>query len=137
MGVQHIIYTKQQMADMEVCGYSVYVNEQYWASYDDTKSVVKEVNRYKAYNQVEIYPILRKETTMSKVKEHMMQQQQEEFELELSYQEWLMQNTVEPEEDELYEMEQDYLQKQSHFVSNQIIAQQHLNNINYTPKQGA
>ncbi len=74
---------------------------------------------------------------MSKLSEHYLQLQQEEWELALSYAEWLRDNIEEPSEEELNKMEQDYLQKQSHFVSNRIIAQQHLNNINYTPKQGA
>lgn len=73
---------------------------------------------------------------MSKIKEHLMLLQEQEFELELSYQEWLRDNFSEPSEKELDEMEQDFKLK-PHFVSNRIITQQHLNNINYTPKQGA
>ena len=73
---------------------------------------------------------------MSRVSEHYLQLQQEEWELDLSYAEWLRDNVDEPSEDELNEMEQDFLQK-PHFVSNRIITHQCLNNINYSPKQGA
>ncbi len=73
---------------------------------------------------------------MSKIKEHLMLQQEQEFELDLSYAEWLRDNIEEPTEKELNKMEQDLLNK-PHFVSNRIITQQHLNNINYTPQQGA
>jgi len=73
---------------------------------------------------------------MSKIKEHLMLQQEREFELDLSYAEWLRDNVTEPTEEELNKMEQD-LSNKPHFVRNQIITQQHLNNINYTPKQGA
>ena len=69
---------------------------------------------------------------MSKVKEQMMQEQQQEFELELSYQEWMMENVQEPSENELDEMEQDFYKK-PHFVSNRIITHKALNNTNYQP----
>jgi len=69
---------------------------------------------------------------MSKVKEHYMQQLQDEFELDLSYQEWLMENIQEPSEIELNEMEHDFLTK-PHFVSNRIITHKSLNNSNYNP----
>ena len=71
---------------------------------------------------------------MSKVKEHYMQEQQEEFELELSYQEWLRDNITEPSECELDEMEQDYLLKQSHFDKDRIITHRALNNTDYSPR---
>ena len=73
---------------------------------------------------------------MSRLSEHYLQLQQEEWELDLSYAEWLRDNVTEPSEEELNEMEQDLLNK-PHFVSNRIITQQHLNNITYGPKQGA
>ena len=72
---------------------------------------------------------------MSKVKEHYMQIQQQEFELELSYQEWLMNNTTEPSGDELDEMEHDFLQK-PHYDKNRIITHSPLNNTNYNPMEG-
>lgn len=70
---------------------------------------------------------------MSKIKEQMMQEQEEEFELELSYQEWLRDNIDEPSESELDEMEQDFLTK-SNFARNRIITQRPLNNTNYYPR---
>jgi len=69
---------------------------------------------------------------MSKLSEHYIQEQ--EFELELSYQEWLRDNTQEPSESELDEMEQDLLNK-SCFLSNQIITHQSSNNTNYNPME--
>lgn len=69
---------------------------------------------------------------MSKLSEHHMQQKQEEFELEWSYQEWLLENVQEPSEEELDEMEQDFITK-PHFVSNCIITYKSLNNSNYNP----
>ena len=74
---------------------------------------------------------------MSKLSEHYLQKQQEECELELSYQEWLMDNIQEPTGNELDEMEQDYLEKQPHFASNRIITHKPLNNTNYNPRYGA
>lgn len=73
---------------------------------------------------------------MSKAKEMYMKQLEDEFELELSYQEWLKDNSSEPSESELDEMEQDFLTK-PHFVSNRIITHKPLNNINYSPVRGA
>ena len=70
-----------------------------------------------------------------KVKEFHYQQLENDFELDLSYQEWLMDNYSEPSEAELDEMEEDYQKSSS--GSNQIIAQKPLNNYNYEPKQGA
>ena len=71
---------------------------------------------------------------MSKLSEHYMQEQAKEFELELSYQEWLLDNITEPNESELDEMEQDLLNK-SCFLSNQIITHQAVNNTNYNPME--
>lgn len=70
-----------------------------------------------------------------KVKELFIRQLEDEFELELSYQEWLRDNFSEPDENELNEMNKD-LNKPS-FVSNQIIAHKPLNKTNYNPKYGA
>ena len=67
---------------------------------------------------------------MSKMKENLMKQQEEEFELELSYQEWLRDNFSEPSEYELNKMEQDFLQK-PHYLSSRIITHKALNNTNY------
>ena len=70
---------------------------------------------------------------MSKLSEHYLQIQEQEFEMELSYQEWLRDNIAEPSENELNELEQDYLQKQSHFGKDRIITHKALNNTNYQP----
>ena len=70
-----------------------------------------------------------------KYKEFHYQQLEDDFELDLSYQEWLMDNYSEPSEAELDEMEEDF--NKSSAVKNRIIAQKPLNNYNYEPKQGA
>jgi len=69
---------------------------------------------------------------MSKISEHYTKEQENEFALDLSYQEWLRDNVQEPSESELDEMEQDLLNK-SCFLSNQIITHQAVNNTNYNP----
>ena len=70
-----------------------------------------------------------------KYKEFYYKQLEDDFELDLSYQEWLMDNFSEPSEAELDEMEEDF--NKSSAVKNRIIAQKPLNNYNYEPKQGA
>ena len=70
-----------------------------------------------------------------KVKEFHYQQLENDFELDLSYQEWLMENYSEPSEAELDEMEEEF--RNSSTEQNRIIAQKPLNNYNYKPKQGA
>lgn len=133
MAINYIKYRPEQMLGMEVNGYSVYINEMHWSTHDDIISATDEVGNYHKFNQVEIYPILkRQEKVMSKVKEQMMHEQEQEFEFELSYQEWLRDNIAEPTSNELDEMEQDLLNK-SHFCKNRIITQQPLNNTNYYP----
>ena len=72
---------------------------------------------------------------MSKVKEAYVKQLESEFELELSYREWLQANYSEPSECELDEMEEDF--QKSSTVENRIIAQKPLNNLDYYPKYGA
>ena len=46
---------------------------------------------------------------MGKVKSQMMQEQEEEFELDLSYGEWLMENESEPSAVEIMDMARDVL----------------------------
>ena len=71
---------------------------------------------------------------MSKLSEHYMQERENEFELELSYQEWLRDNIEEPTGVELDEMEIDFLTKPT-FAENRIITQSPLNNSNYNPME--
>ena len=70
-----------------------------------------------------------------KYKEFYYKQLEDDFELDLSYQEWLMDNYSEPSEAELDEMEKSFKKPTS--AENRIIAQKPLNNYNYEPKQGA
>ncbi len=69
---------------------------------------------------------------MSKVKEHYMKMQEEEFELNLSYSEWCRDNLNEPSESEINEMEEEFLWKPS-AVSNRILSDIALNNSSYQP----
>ena len=73
---------------------------------------------------------------MSKVKAAYVKQLEDDFELELNYQEWLRDNFSEPDESEVNEMEQDFEIK-PHFVSNRIITTRPLNNPNYNPTHSA
>ena len=70
-----------------------------------------------------------------KVKESYMRQLDNEFELELSYQEWLRDNFSEITGKELDEMEED--SKKSSTGKNHIIALESLNNLDYNPEYGA
>jgi len=72
---------------------------------------------------------------MGKVKEKFTQENIKEFELNLSYQEWLRDNFHEPSEDEINMMEQDY--NKSNPINNQIIVTKPLNNKTYNPLKGA
>ena len=72
---------------------------------------------------------------MSKVKAAYVKQLEDDFELELNYQEWLRDNFSEPNGTELDEMNEDF-QKPS-LVSNRIIATKPLNNHNYNPTHSA
>jgi len=72
---------------------------------------------------------------MGKIKEHYMQEQQERFEQDLSYGEWLRDNIDEPSEVELNLMEEDL--RESSNLSSQIITYIPLNNPNYNPFKGS
>lgn len=132
MPIKHIRYQSQQIQNMQISGYSLYVNESFYVSTATIQEVEQQARLYSAHNDVEIYPLMKQETTMSKVKEQMIQEQQDEFELELSYQEYLRDNRDKPNEDELNEMEHDCI-TQPYFGKSRIIAQKPLNNANYNP----
>ena len=72
---------------------------------------------------------------MGKVKEKFTQENIKEFELDLSYQEWLRDNFNQPSEDEINMMEQDC--NKSNPINNQIITTKPLNNETYNPLKGA
>ena len=72
---------------------------------------------------------------MSRVKDQMEQEKQDEFELDLSYQEWLRDNLMEPSESEINEMEEDFLSKSSNRC-NHIVSDVALNNTDYNPVEG-
>lgn len=70
---------------------------------------------------------------MSKVKEAYVKQLEDDFKLDLSYQEWLRNNFSEPSEYELDEMEEDFIKSSA--LKNRIIAQTPSNNQDYQPLQ--
>ena len=72
---------------------------------------------------------------MSKVKEAYVKQLEDDFELELSYQEWLRDNFSEPDGTELDEMNEDL--KKLSLGKNRIITLKPLNNHNYNPTYSA
>ena len=72
---------------------------------------------------------------MSKVKEAYVKQLENDFELELSYQEWLRDNFSEPDGTELDEMNEDF--KKPSLGKNRIITIKPLNNHNYNPTHSA
>jgi len=59
MSIRYIRYTKEQLKDMVVSGYSLYVNGSYWNMYDYITTATKEAYRYATFNEVEIYPVLK------------------------------------------------------------------------------
>lgn len=71
-----------------------------------------------------------------KMKDKLLQDKQLEFELELSYKEWMRDNFSEPSESEIDEMEDDYI-KQPYYRSNRILSERALNNADYNPIIGA
>ena len=73
--------------------------------------------------------------TTLKVKDKYLQEKETEFELDLSYEEYLRENYSEPTGKELDEMEED--SKKSSTGKNHIIVLQSLNNLDYNPKYGA
>jgi hypothetical protein len=73
---------------------------------------------------------------MSKVKEAYVKQLEDDFELDLNYQEWLRENFSEANESELDEMEHDYIKK-PYYDKNRIITTRSLNNPNYNPTHSA
>ena len=69
---------------------------------------------------------------MSKLSEHYLQLEQEEFELDLSYAEWLEDNIGEPSEKEMTEMARDVLYP---YTSNNLhLYVSSVNNIEYLPR---
>ena len=69
---------------------------------------------------------------MSKVKQQQMMEQEKEFELDLSYAEWLEDNIQEPSEEEIIEMAIDVLSPYT--FNNFYLYVSSVNNIEYLPK---
>ena len=70
-----------------------------------------------------------------KVKEFHYKQLENDFELDLSYQEWLMEHFTEPSEAEIDEMEKSF--KKPSTVDNRIITHKPSNNQDYDPTHSA
>ncbi len=70
-----------------------------------------------------------------KVKDKYMQEQEEEFELDLAYEEWLRDNFKEPNAVEILDMARENLSYESFMEMQWAVCAK--NNIYYKPKQGA
>ena len=68
---------------------------------------------------------------MSKVKEQMLRQQEEEFELDISYAEWLRDNQ-EPSETEISKMAKEFLEPYN--LESFYLFMFSMNNVGYRPK---
>lgn len=66
-----------------------------------------------------------------KVKDKYLDVKQQEFELDLCYQEWLRDNCIEPSEDELQQMEEEFVK--SSILREHTVTLKPLNNITYSP----
>ena len=60
MAIKYIQYTREQKRGMAVSGYSLYVNGSYWSVYNHITTAKNEADRYARFNEVEIYPVLRR-----------------------------------------------------------------------------
>jgi len=60
MSIKFIRYTKQQKLNMAVSGYSLYVNGCYCSIHESIISINNEVEQYPTYNDIEIYPVLKR-----------------------------------------------------------------------------
>ena len=60
MAIKFINYTKDQRRGMAVSGYSLYINGNHCCIYETLTSVNRELELYPAYNDIEIYPVLKR-----------------------------------------------------------------------------
>mgnify|MGYP000144369081 CR=1 FL=1 len=60
MAINHITYTKSQMYNMSVSGYAIYINENYSSSYETLTIANTVAKQYPHYNEIEIYPVLKR-----------------------------------------------------------------------------
>jgi hypothetical protein len=60
MAIKFINYTKEQKQGMAVSGYSLYVNGNHCCIHETLTSVNHELKRYPQYNDIEIYPVLKR-----------------------------------------------------------------------------
>jgi len=60
MSVKFINYTKAQCRGMSVTGYSLYINGSHCCIHETLTSVNREIEQYPLYNDIEIYPVLKR-----------------------------------------------------------------------------
>ena len=60
VAIKYINYTKEQRRSSKVTGYSLYVNNCYCYIYDSMTEVKSMANKYARFNDVEIYPVLKR-----------------------------------------------------------------------------
>ncbi len=60
MAVRLINYRKEQRRGMDVTGYTIYINSNFYSIYDTYPQAVDVAGNYASYNDVEIYPILKR-----------------------------------------------------------------------------
>jgi len=60
MAIKYINYTRQQQKGMAISGYSLYVNGSYLNMYEHITIAKHEADRYSQFNDVEVYPVLRR-----------------------------------------------------------------------------
>ena len=60
MAIKYINYTREQKRGMAVSGYSLYINGNHCFVHDTLIGVSHELERYPSYNDIEIYPVLKR-----------------------------------------------------------------------------
>ena len=60
MAIRLINYTKEQRRGMAVSGYSIYINSSYLTMLDTYHQAVDMAGNYAPYNDIEIYPVLKR-----------------------------------------------------------------------------
>jgi len=60
MAIKFINYTKDQRRGMAVTGYSLYINGSHCCIHETLTSVNRELGLYPSYNDIEVYPVLKR-----------------------------------------------------------------------------
>ena len=60
MAIKYINYTRQQQRGMEISGFSLYINGNHCCVHETLTGINQELMRYPVYNDIEIYPVLKR-----------------------------------------------------------------------------